>query len=512
MTKTVPDNVTWVTSVLRRHTPLMLSFAISGQSLDCIQEYTGLPVEFAHIRRRGIAFQFSQEELATARSIIHQQVTQSGLQFFDDFSARCRTSCEALLGTAAEVGAKPLPKPDDGPAAEAILRPYFDAAVAQASLLLTMILVQFELESFLEDFVAARITPDDRRADVVAAMKMALEPTHEVDNLVSLLELGQVVQSQVASYRDWIVADPAGLVVRIATEQPAIWDLIQSYTKQYGWMGRMYFAGNPISAADVVLRLQNILRNDCRKRLANVSAHREGQLVERQRAIESLNDPQAELLADIVSHYMHLRSERLDAFFIAHERVVDTLGAAAHTLGLRRADDILYLDWREITQALRDGTEAKGLQASAKARRDGFEFVALNGVTEWIAPPEGDRGPVAPRPPAPEDDVLRGVTACGGHIQGTAHLVLGDQDMLDMAAGEILVTTMTTPSLMLAVEKAAGIVTDEGGMLCHAAIISREFNLPCVIGTNDATQRIHTGDIIVVSADEGKVQILNRAN
>ena len=84
--------------------------------------------------------------------------------------------------------------------------------------------------------------------------------------------------------------------------------------------------------------------------------------------------------------------------------------------------------------------------------------------------------------------------------------------MLDMAAGEILVTTMTTPSLMLAVEKAAGIVTDEGGMLCHAAIISREFNLPCVIGTNDATQRIHTGDIIVVSADEGKVQIIHRAN
>jgi pyruvate,water dikinase len=83
--------------------------------------------------------------------------------------------------------------------------------------------------------------------------------------------------------------------------------------------------------------------------------------------------------------------------------------------------------------------------------------------------------------------------------------------MLDMTPGEILVTTMTTPSLMLAVEKAAGIVTDEGGMLCHAAIVSREFEIPCVIGTNEATRQLRTGDTIIVAADEGRVQIINRA-
>ena len=84
--------------------------------------------------------------------------------------------------------------------------------------------------------------------------------------------------------------------------------------------------------------------------------------------------------------------------------------------------------------------------------------------------------------------------------------------MLDMNPEEILVTTMTTPSLMLAVEKAAGIVTDEGGMLCHAAIVSREFDIPCVIGTNEATRRLRTGDTIDLLADEGRVQIVSRGD
>jgi pyruvate,water dikinase len=83
--------------------------------------------------------------------------------------------------------------------------------------------------------------------------------------------------------------------------------------------------------------------------------------------------------------------------------------------------------------------------------------------------------------------------------------------MVDMIPGEILVTASTTPSLMLAVEKAAGIVTDEGGMLCHAAIVSREFDIPCVIGTDDATRRLRTGDTVDMSASEGRVKIVSRA-
>jgi pyruvate,water dikinase len=207
---------------------------------------------------------------------------------------------------------------------------------------------------------------------------------------------------------------------------------------------------------------------------------------------------------------MYLRTERLNAFFIAHESAVGVLSAAGRALGLIQAEDILFLDWREISHALRDGTGTAKLRAQVSARRRGFEFVAMAGVTDWIAPvAEPDAPGSGTASGADRDhDPLAGVTASGGYAQGRARLILNDQDMLDMVPGEILVTTMTTPSLMLAVEKAAGIVTDEGGMLCHAAIISREFGIPCVIGTNNATRQLRTGDTVIVAADDGKVYIV----
>lgn len=515
MTDGTSHDITWTTGVLRRHTPLYLSFHISGQSLESIRRQTGLPVGFTHLRRRGLALQFSQEELAAAQSIIHHQITNLGLQFFEDFSRQCQSSCETLLDAAEKAGVHVRLQParfqlDDGPALADLLQPYFDAAAGQASLLRTMVIVHRELEAFLDRFVSAHITDDRNAAEVRAALKMTVEPTWEVLNLKGILDLGRVVQSEIADYNGWIGEDPVRLLVRIASDHPSVWERVVKYENDFGWMGRMYYAGEPVSAADIVLRLQNILRHDCAGRLAQISARREEQLAERRRAIECIDAPEARRLADIVASYNHLRSERLDVFFIAHERVIEALRAAGRILGLARPDDIIFLDWREISRALREGSSPAGLRACVDARRDGFEFVAVAGATEWIPMAVGPQRREAVQPSDSDNDVV-GVTACGGRVRGLVRLVLTDQDMLDMTPGEILVTTNTTPSLMLAVEKAAGVVTDEGGMLCHAAIVSREFDIPCVIGTDDATRRLRTGDTVDMSADEGRVKIVSRA-
>jgi phosphohistidine swiveling domain-containing protein len=515
MTDSTSSDITWTTGVLRRHTPLYLSFHISGQTLESIRRQTGLPIGFTHLRRCGLALQFSQEELSAAHSIIHDQVTNLGFQFFEDFSRRCLSSCETLLQAAEKAGAQVRPhqvRPQSGggPALAALLQPYFDAASAQASLLRTMVIVHHELEAFLDRLVTARIADDREAAAVSAALKMTVEPTHEVLNLKGILDLGRAVQFQTTDYNDWITEDPVRLLVRIATDYPSIWEGIADYENDFGWMGRMYYAGNSISAADIVLRLRNVLRHDCATRLAHINARREEQLGERGRAIECLDNPEARRLADIVASYNYLRSERLDVFFIAHERVIEALRAAGRTLGLARPDDIIFLDWREISRGLREGSSPAELRACVDARRNGFEFVAVAGATEWIPRAVGPQKQEAIRLPTSGDDVV-GITACGGRVRGIVRLVLTDQDMLDMIPGEILVTTSTTPSLMLAVEKAAGIVTDEGGILCHAAIVSREFDIPCVIGTDNATRRLRTGDTIDMSADEGKVKIVSRA-
>jgi pyruvate,water dikinase len=69
---------------------------------------------------------------------------------------------------------------------------------------------------------------------------------------------------------------------------------------------------------------------------------------------------------------------------------------------------------------------------------------------------------------------------------------------------------MTTPDYVSAMEKSVGFITDSGGITCHAAIISREFGVPCIVGTKNATTMLKDGDLVEVDADNGVVRILEQ--
>ncbi len=107
-------------------------------------------------------------------------------------------------------------------------------------------------------------------------------------------------------------------------------------------------------------------------------------------------------------------------------------------------------------------------------------------------------------------NALWGVSAYPGVAKGPARLVLYKSDLASVKAGEIIVTEMTSPEFVSAIQQAAAIVTDEGGITSHAAIICRELQKPCVMGTRIATQLIRTGDWIEVNAKHGTVRILKQ--
>ncbi len=102
---------------------------------------------------------------------------------------------------------------------------------------------------------------------------------------------------------------------------------------------------------------------------------------------------------------------------------------------------------------------------------------------------------------------VKGTTACKGKVVGKVRIILGPEQFKDFKQGEVLVTTMTTPDFVPIMSKAAAIVTDEGGLSCHAAIVSREMNIPCVIGTKNGSKVLKNGVMVEVDADEGKVII-----
>jgi len=104
-----------------------------------------------------------------------------------------------------------------------------------------------------------------------------------------------------------------------------------------------------------------------------------------------------------------------------------------------------------------------------------------------------------------EEFLVSGTTACRGSAQGRACIALDKEQFLKIQKGDILVTTMTTPDFIEVAHLISGIVTDRGGIVCHAAILSREFNIPCVVGCQTATTTIRDGDLIRLDATSGIV-------
>ena len=118
----------------------------------------------------------------------------------------------------------------------------------------------------------------------------------------------------------------------------------------------------------------------------------------------------------------------------------------------------------------------------------------------------GDENVVAE---ADAEVAVRGLPASPGLTSSVVHVIDSPDDIDQFKTGEVLVTLMTSPDWVPAMKKAAAIVTNNGGMTCHAAIVSREMQIPCIVGTKSrgaaATDELKTGDVVTVDATNGTV-------
>jgi phosphohistidine swiveling domain-containing protein len=104
--------------------------------------------------------------------------------------------------------------------------------------------------------------------------------------------------------------------------------------------------------------------------------------------------------------------------------------------------------------------------------------------------------------------IIKGNVACKGFVKGKVRILHNTSELGLFKDGEVLVTAMTTPEYVSIMKKALAIVTDEGGISCHAAIVSRELKIPCIIGTKNATKVLKTGDMVEVDAEKGIVRVI----
>jgi pyruvate,water dikinase len=101
--------------------------------------------------------------------------------------------------------------------------------------------------------------------------------------------------------------------------------------------------------------------------------------------------------------------------------------------------------------------------------------------------------------------LVMGLGASPGIASGKVRVLKNPEESKQLLDGEVLVAPMTSPDWVPAIRRASALVTDQGGMTCHAAIVSRELHIPCVVGTRDATKRLKNGETITVDGKKGLV-------
>ncbi len=240
----------------------------------------------------------------------------------------------------------------------------------------------------------------------------------------------------------------------------------------------------------------------------------EGEALEQMRAANEINLRMAPLTPD---HHFYI-----DQGANAHVRLVLlAIGRKLVEEGrLDQPDDVLFLRYNELRTLIGDETaiDARGVVAQRRAERDAAKKVkprdwvgtvtpsqlAFPYLVNWGYPERFHRGQTASVDGGP----VTGIAGSPGTVEGIARVVTTIDEFDDVTDGDILVCQMTNPAWVVLFTKIAGLVTDTGGTTSHPAVLSREFGIPAVVGTSDATRRISTGDRIRVDGTNGVVEIL----
>lgn len=207
------------------------------------------------------------------------------------------------------------------------------------------------------------------------------------------------------------------------------------------------------------------------------------------------------------------RSEVIRAFWVVRAFVL----RSGELTG--RGDDVCFLYLDELLELL-DGNRA--VLVNVPARRATYEqyaalppypalIVGRFDPVRWAADP-GRRSDVydARGTTVPLNEGITGFPGAPGVVEGTARVIARPEDGSRLRAGDILVTTLTNVGWTPMFPRAAAVVTDLGAPLSHASIVARELGIPAVVGTGNATMRLHDGDRIRVDGERGTVELLER--
>jgi len=194
-----------------------------------------------------------------------------------------------------------------------------------------------------------------------------------------------------------------------------------------------------------------------------------------------------------------LSGAELDDLVAVGERVESHYGEPQDVEWAMRGGELYMLQSRPITTIETGSAGATGTAGAAGAS------TGTGGATSASGGSAAGDGSGAVRAGDDEETLVEGLGASPGVVAGPARTVGSVDDLAAVEDGDVIVTEMTMPDMVPAMKRAVGIVTDEGGMTSHAAIVSRELGVPAVVGTGSATRELDDGRLVTVDGDHGVV-------
>ncbi len=285
-------------------------------------------------------------------------------------------------------------------------------------------------------------------------------------------------------------------------------DLLAEHQKNFFWIRNNYVDANVLDTVyfneelDKIFSINIDVEEEIKKieETPQVNKNRKAELMKKLTL-----DDELKLLIKVSEDFTYWQDERKKAtFWTAHyatlilEEIGKRVGISADLLKYASPREIAAVFKKEITQE-----ELTERQKNSVFYWDTEGHECLSGEEA-----EKVKQTILGTTDLSDVDDFRGLTASMGKATGTVKVLKSAKEVDKVEEGDILVAVMTRPDYVPAMKKAAAIVTDEGGVTCHAAIVSRELGIPCIIGTKIATKVLKDGMQAEVNANHGWVKIV----
>ncbi len=284
---------------------------------------------------------------------------------------------------------------------------------------------------------------------------------------------------------------------------------LQEHAGKYGWMSAISWWDEPFTASYYQGKAKELAKGEPLKMLEQLDKSRVEQYSHAERLLEIVASkyPRAFECLDAVRNLTDLREENWDVVSSANTRMRPLLRKVASAHGLS-TPQLLQLTSSEFVQTLENNSLPTGVDVDElNSRMKNYAIINSAGEEQFFA--SGGKASelfaILDKEP-PKLAELKGTPVWQGVVRGKVRLLQSCEEVVKMRQGEILVCAMSDPDYMPAIRLASAIVTDQGGLLCHAGIVARELQIPCVVGTEYATKLLKDGDEVEVDAVNGIVR------